>query len=93
VLGSFNPHSVDAPGFGIAAHLVQKHCFANSSKPNQHHAFRRPAQPQPLQADFDILANLMSASKFGWWTAGSGGVGVANWVHNYSEFSRFIRIR
>jgi hypothetical protein len=52
---------VDAAGFGIAAHLVQKHGFAYTSEPNEHHALGRTAQAEALEADLDILANLVSA--------------------------------
>jgi hypothetical protein len=87
ILGSLNPDRVNSAGFGIAAHLVQKDGFAYPSEAD------RATQPKPLQADFDVLANLSPASEFRRWAAGSRGIGIPNRVHSYSEFSRLMMIR
>jgi hypothetical protein len=92
VFGRLYPHGVNAARLGVAPHLVKKYGFAYASQADEHHAFGWTSQAEALQADFDVLANLMSASEFWWWTAGSRGVGIANGVHNYREFSRFMLI-
>jgi hypothetical protein len=53
----FDKESPEAIVFSNCPYAIQQHCLADTSQPDEYHAFSRAAEPQPMQGNMSLLQN------------------------------------
>ena len=72
---------METTSFRSLPNLIKQDGLADATEPDEHHAFGRTAELQPLKPDSDVAQDIRSTGKFRWRAAGAGREWIAYGVH------------
>ncbi len=90
--GRLDADRVESGRLGIHPDAVQQYRLANPAQANQHGALGWATDPGALERNAQGFAQVATAGKFRWRSAGSGGKGIADRVHAAKFILRFAKL-